>query len=389
MKRQVLSAVAVAGVLLASGCGTAADSASGGGPLPAEVTIGVPFDTSGAAAVASVGTDQNEGVKLAVKEINDSGFLGSTKIKTQEVDTKGDKQEAVQAVLQLISARVPAVLGFTLTPSFLAAAPQLQSAKIPTVAVGLSASGVTEVGDYMFRVYPNMANVIPKGDVEFARAYGARRIAFMVQSDAAAAVEIHEGREKALRDAGFEIVQEQTFASNDTDVRAQLTAIKDANPDLVVTTPLPGLMSIVYLQAAEVGLRAQILASPDVNDAILSQAGRAMQCVAYTTAWNPKATGGNNAAFLEAWSRNGVNKTANVFHAAGYTSMWTLARGLKAANSTNGAALRDALANLPVSPTPFGDLAFDQNRAMAITGTKVQVRDSKLELWQDATSCRR
>lgn len=367
------------------------DPAAGGSEeasdLPDEIVIGAPLDTSGAAAVASVGTDELDGVRLAVEEINSSGFLGDTQIKIEAVDTKADKQEAVQAVLRLISQEVHGIVGFTLTPSFLAAAEQLQSEGVPTVAVGLSAAGVTEVGDYMFRVYPDMGNVIPPQDVAFAEHFGAKRVAYIYQSDAGATAEIAVKRKEALEEAGFETVAEETFTANDTDVRAQLTSIKEANPDLVVATPLPGLMTIVYLQAAEVGLDAQFIGSVGVDEVILEQAGEAMECMVYVVPWTPASTEGNNAEFIELWKASGGSKDANVFHASGYTSMWAMAHAIKEAGSVDGAAIRDAMASMDPIVTPFGEIDFQDNRAASITGTPVLVTGGQQEVWDESKEC--
>lgn len=357
--------------------------------LPAEIIVGVPLDTSGSAAVAAVGTDENDGVKLAAQEINESGFLGDSRIVLREADTQADQQRAIESVLRFVNDGVHGVVGFTLTPSFLAAAPELQDAGIPTVAVGLSAAGVTEIGDYMFRVYPNMQFVIPPGDLEFVEAFGAETVAFLYQSDAESAALIHNARKAALEDAGYEVVAEQTFTSNDIDVRAQLTAIDGANPDVLIVTPLPGLMTTVYLQAAEVGIEAHIIGSPDVNAAILEQAGPEMECLVYTTVWNPQSDQGNNPHFLEYFAANGPSTSPTVFHAVGYASLWAFAEAVKAAGSVDGAAIRDALAGLDAIDTPVGTVNFKENRAAAITGARVQVRDSALTIWNPDEACER
>jgi branched-chain amino acid transport system substrate-binding protein len=355
--------------------------------LPDEIHIGVPLDMSGVAGIAAVGVSEREGMELAVKEINESGYLGDSKIVLDVVDTEGDKQKAVEAVLQFISDEVAAVVGFTITPSWLAAVPELMNAGIPAMSVELSAAGVAEVGEFAFRVYPDMGTIIPPADVEFAEAYGASTIAYLYQSDAASTAEIHAARKAALEAAGFETVAEQTFSGTDTDVRAQLTAIKDANPDLLVVTPLPGVMTIVYLQAAEVGIESQIIGAPDPNAAILEQAGPEMQCLLYTTPWNRLSEDGNNQHFLEYWEANGNGNPADLFHAYGYTSTWAMAAGIRAANSVEGEAIRDALNTMPDIATPVGDINFQANRTASITGTKVQIQDSTPVPWDGTTSC--
>ncbi|MDA0637732.1 ABC transporter substrate-binding protein [Nonomuraea sp. MCN248] len=380
--------------LLAAACGSgggeSGDSAQVGG-LPATIKVGVPLDLSGAAGIAGVGTSERDGVRLAAKEINDTAFLGGSKIELVEIDTKADKQEAVQAVLRLAADQVDAVVGFTLTPSFLAAGPQLQQNGIPTMAVGLSAAGVTEVGDYMFRLYPDMANVMPPADKEFAETFtGLKTAAYLYQSDSEAAKIVIGKRKEVLEGMGISTVGEETFVGTDTDVRAQLTKLKQANPDVLVTMPLPGMMSTIYLQLDEIGYDGPVFMAPDVSDATMEQAGKAMQCFVYVTAWNGQSTEGNNPHFLDYWQQHGEKRSATVFEAAGYASLWSMAHAFKAAGSTDKKAVRDALAGLRDIDSPFGKIGFTENRAASIKGTKLQIVDSKIQLFdpQTAASCK-
>lgn len=383
----------MAATLLAAACasGGGGDSAQTGG-LPATIKVGVPLDLSGAAGIAGVGTNERDGVRLAAKEINESGFLGDSKIELVEIDTKADKQESVQAVLKLAAEKVDAVVGFTLTPSFLASAPQLQQNGIPTMAVGLSAGGVTEVGDYMFRLYPDMALVMPPADKEFAEAYGdLKTAAYLYQSDSEAAKTVIAERRKALEGIGIQTVAEETFVGTDTDVRAQLTKIKQANPDVLVTMPLPGMMSTVYLQLDEIGFDRPVFMAPDPSDATMEQAGKAMQCFVYVTAWSIKSTEGNNSHFVEYWRQHGEQRSPTVFEAAGYSSLWAMAHAFKAAGTADKKAVRDALAGLTDMDSPFGKIGFTENRAADIKGTKLQIVDGEITLFdpERAPSCTR
>jgi len=335
-----------------------------------------------------VAVDELDGIKLAQKEINDTHFLGpNTTIELESIDTKGDKQEAVKAALQLVSDKVAAVVGFTLTPSWQAAGPALTDAKIPTMSVELSGAGVAEVGEYSFRTYPNVSLVFPASDLVFAKNYGWKTAAYITQSDAASAAQVAAARQKNFEDNGIKTVSSQTFTSKDTDIRAQLTAIKDANPDVLVVTPNPDLDTLVYLQAAEVGITSALLGSPDVSDAIMQAAGPQMQCMMYTTVWNPLSPASANPHFLEYWAANGTGKNPTVFNAAGYSSLWAMAAGIRTADAIDGTAIRDALVKMPGIATAMGDMNFNVNRTAPLAGTRVQVEDSKLVVWDPDKPC--
>jgi branched-chain amino acid transport system substrate-binding protein len=220
-------AAAVATLALAVGavaCG-GDDSGSGGGEdsggLSGNIKVGVPLDTSGSAAIAGVGNQEKAGVELAAEEVNNSGFLGDAKLELVMRDTKADKQEAVKTVRELIQRdKVNAIVGFTLTPSFLASGPVAQQQEIPTMTVGLSADGVTEVGDYIFRIYPSLSRLFSKSDPEFLKAIGAKTAAFLYGNDTETTVGQFKARQEIVKQLGIKSVEVQTVTAQATDVRA-------------------------------------------------------------------------------------------------------------------------------------------------------------------------
>jgi branched-chain amino acid transport system substrate-binding protein len=402
VKRRSFFVVAASLLIVTAACGdddddsstatTAASETDGteaaASALPDTIRIGVPLDLSGNPAVAPAGQGQLDGIELAVEEIADSGFLGDTEIELVTVDTLGDTQAAVEAVLGFVQEDVDAVVGFSLTQSFLASGPELQTAEIPTMTAGLAAPGVTEVGDYIFRLFPNLGAIAPQADVEFAEAFEATTAAYLTQSDVATAAGLQPARKAALEAAGVETVEEQTFASTDTDLRAQLTAIQEADPDVIVASIVSGSQTLVYLQAQELGIDAEIIGSAGVTADILSQAGDAMQCAVYLVPWAPQSTEGNNEHFVELWGESNDN-APNVFNAYGYGAMWALATGIEAAGSVDGPAVRDALVGLDSVDTPQGSVNFQENRDAGVLGVDIQVQDSEEVVWDPEVECSR
>src|SRR5207249_2469723 len=138
--------------------------------------------------------------------------------------------------------------------SFLAAAPQAQQKGIPIVAVGLSAPGVTDVGDYVYRIVPDVTKIYPGRDKDFLGAFKAKTVAFLSNNDSETVVSIYKARKAGFDAAGVTTVADQTMTQKDTDLRAQLTEIKNANPDIFVINAFPGQLASIYLQAEEVGI---------------------------------------------------------------------------------------------------------------------------------------
>lgn len=374
-----------------SSSGAASNSGGGSGGLPETLKIGVPLDTSGSAAVAGVGNAELAGVKLGADEINRTGFLGKTKLQLDVKDTKADKQESVSTVRQFVSGdEVPAIVGFTLTPSFLAAGPIAQQAGIPVMTVGLSADGVTEVGDYIYRIYPSLSRLFAKSDPAFLKSIGAKTVAFLYGNDTETTVGQYKFRRKEVDDLGLKTVSVQTVTAADTDTRAQLTQIKNANPDVVFLNVNTGQQPGILVQGKELGLFPQTPLIGDVgfgNSTVRKQAGEALQCAMFATTYTPDSQAGRNPHFVDLYEKT-YNKTADDFGAWGYDAIWAMAKAIKAAGSTDGAKIRDALGSLHMSGA-LGDYTWDSDRQPTQSGVQLQVVNGDLKPWKPSSTCQR
>lgn len=385
-----LGLVASAGFGAVTNAGTEPDAGSSG--LPDTIKIGVPLDTSGSAAVAGVGVAELSGVELAAAEIAESGVLGSTELELVVVDTKADKQEAVASIGELIERdSVDAIVGFTLTPSFLASAPLAQEAGVPVMAVGLSASGVTEVGDYIFRIYPELARLFAASDPAFVESVEGSTVAFLYQNDSETTVGQYEFRQEEAAELGLEEVATQTVTAQDTDFRAQLTEIQSAEPDVLMLNVTTGLQPGILLQAEEIGLlpgETQVLGDVGFGNAtVVEQAGSALQCGLFSTTWDVSSTAGRNAEFVELYNAE-HDENPDAFAAWGYDALWAMVNAMIAADTTDKEAVRDALAGLEMNGA-LGEYTFDEDRQPTQTGLTMQIVDGAPVLWTPDSECER
>jgi branched-chain amino acid transport system substrate-binding protein len=374
-----------------SGGSASGGGGSGGGGLPSTIKIGVPFDTSGSAAIAGVGTAELAGVKLGADEINSTGFLGKSKLQLDVQDTKADKQQSVATVRQMVGDKVDAIVGFTLTPSFLAAGPLAQQSRIPTMSVGLSADGVTDVGDYVFRIYPSLSRLFASSDPQFLKQIGAKTAAFIYGNDTQTTVGQYQFRKKEVADLGIKSVSVQTVTADDTDVRAQLTQIKNAHPDVLFLNVNTGQQPGILTQAKELGILPQTPLIGDVgfgNATVLEQAGDALQCAMFATTYTPDSDTPENKHFVDLYAQKNGGKEADDFGAWGYDAIWAMARAIKAAGSTDADKIRSSLSTLKMNGA-LGDYSFDKTRQPTQSGVLLQVDGGKLKHWTPDSTCTR
>ena len=102
---------------------------------------------------ASFGTSQNNGVQMALEEINAAGGVLGKKIDLTVEDNETKQGETTTIVRKLISQdHVVAIIGEVASSKSLEAAPICQASKIPQIATAATNPRVTQTGDYIFRV---------------------------------------------------------------------------------------------------------------------------------------------------------------------------------------------------------------------------------------------
>ena len=376
-----------------SSSSTASSSSTGGG-LPATIKIGVPLDLTGSSEITGVGTGEWAGVQFAVNQINSTHYLGNTKIDPIMFDTQASKTLAVQRTTELVdSDHVSAIVGYSLTPSFLAAGPVAQKAKIPVMAVGLSGSGVTAVGNYMFRELLNYNDLFNYGDPAFVKATHATTAAYLYGSDTVTTSGQYQARHKLLESLGVKTVAVETITATTTDMQAQLTAIKNAHPDLLVVNVDTGQVPTVLVQVAQAGISAQYLGDTSLgSDVVLKNAAavKAAQCGLFTTPWVPSSTAGGNPQFVAQWKAANNGQTPDFFDALGRDAMWAMATAIKNANSDNPTAIRDALASIKNFTGAMGTYGWDNPsapRQPTYGGVNQQVQNGVDVNWTPTTTC--
>lgn len=142
---RVLGTVMLASTLVLAGCSSSA--ASGGNKQSGNtIKLGGNFELSGSAA--AYGEAMQNGVKLAVKQINADGGVkvGSKKMKIKLIqkDNKSDNSSAASVATNLATtSKVNAVVGPITSGAGLAALPNYTKAKVPYITPGGTQDSLT------------------------------------------------------------------------------------------------------------------------------------------------------------------------------------------------------------------------------------------------------
>lgn len=212
------------------------------GASPQDIPVGHIHPLSG--FLGFDGQELRNGLRLAVKEINDKGgikSLGGAKLKLLDADSEGKPELAVSAVERLKREGAVAVMGAYQSSVTLVASQQAERLQIPFVVTVAVADEVTTRGfKYTFRVQPNaeqMAAQTVQYIKEIAQAAGetVKTIAYL-HDDTAFGVSLSGHVVNFSPKYGMEVIIRVPYSPRAADVSTEVGKIKAASADVIMAT---------------------------------------------------------------------------------------------------------------------------------------------------------
>ena len=322
-----------------------------------EISIGLVNPATG--RLASVGLELENGFELALEEINNSQF-DNTKFKFITEDDKSTVEGAVEAFNKLISQDgVSVIMGPASSSATEAAFPIAQENRVVAMSATSAARGLSAIGDYVFRTILT-TDVLIRSGIEVTQAklrYQSAAIIYdevdLFSADGA------EVMKEALTANDVEILTTQTFQSGDIDFSAQLTRIKDLDPDTIFVSALPPDKPEILIQARQLGILDSVsFIINTLTTADVQSAGDAAEGTIAFTSWDKTANTPGNQAFIQNY-RAKYRIEPNIWAAQSYATVDILAKAITDAQSTDATAIRDALANITDFDTVLGKFSFN------------------------------
>ena len=357
--------------LLTSGCQPAASSSP-------EIVIGHFASMTGSEATFGQSTDN--GIKLAVDEINAAGGINGKQIRLITYDDKGDAREAGTAVTRLTTKDgVVAVLGEVASGLSLAGAPVCQESGVPMVTPSSTNPKVTKIGDMIFRVCfidPFQGSVCAKFASEHA-GLKAGKAAILTDQASPYSVGLQEEFQKAFEKLGGKVVTKQTYQAGDQDFSAQLTAIRSSEPDVVFVPGYYTDVGNVALQARKLGLTTPLLGGDGWDSSKLGEiAGSAIDGCFYSNHYSQEDPNPRVQEFIKKYSER-HKQTPDGLAALGYDAARILFAAMKRAKSLDGKALAAELAKTTNFDGVTGNISIDGDRNAVKSAVILEMKDGK------------
>ncbi len=340
------------------GSGTTTNSGDGGDTIK----VGVYGDMTG--QTASFGQSTKNGIQLAVDEINAAGGVGGKKIVLVIEDDQGQPQQATTVMQKMINQdKVQAVLGEVASTNSLAAAPVAQAAKIPMITPSSTNPKVTEVGDYISRVCfidPFQGSAMAKFA---AKTLNAKTAAILGDVNSDYSKGLTQFFEEEFTKQGGKVLTKEAYTQNDPDFKAQLTKIRNLNPDVIYVPGYYSQVGIVARQARELGMNQPLLGGDGWDSPELFKLGGAALKNAYITnhysADNPAPEIQN---FVKAYQAK-FNVVPDSLAALAYDAAKVLGDAIKRAGGAGDSAkLKDAINATKEFAGVTGKITLDASR---------------------------
>lgn len=364
--KKVLALILALGMSLSlAACGSggsaaAGSAAAGGGEA---IKVGVYGPLSGDAA--SVGQSEVDGVKLAVKQINDAGGVNGRPIELVVEDDAQDPATAVSAVNKLVySDKVTAVIGTVNSSCTLASMEVTKKAKVPHITPISSGAAVTESGnDYIIRIQASdllQAGGIAKYAVE---TLGAKKIGCLYQSDdyGTGAMEVIVD---TLKGYNMELAANEAFDASAVDVTSQLLNVKNAGCDALIMYTMYQQGALISKQARQMGMDIPLMGGGGLTNAKLyTLGGDAVVGLVNTQTFfaNSDAVNQVSADFIKAFEAE-YGKTPDSNNAMSYDSVLALVEGLKyAGDDLSGDKIMEGMKQIKNMDMATGCITIAEN----------------------------
>ncbi len=403
MKKRVL-AVALAGVMAVSmlaGCSggngnTESNKDGAGTEAPAAdgakvVKIGVYEPASGDNGAG--GKQEVLGMQYANKmtptvEIGGEEYT----VQLEIVDNESSNDKGPSAASSLVSAGVSVVLGSYGSGVSIAASDVFKDAGIPAIGVTCTNPQVTEGNKHYFRICfldPFQGTVL----ANFANAeFSAKKAYILTKLGDDYSTGLGHYFKQAFEALGGEVVEE-AFQEGNSDFTSYVTKAKNEGAEVFFAPVSTEAAALIIEQAAAQGLTVPLMAGDTWDSNVILNAAKGKDVQIYVTTFYQE---GGNEEFdsgIKEWinsdstakANNGGDDTISAVTAMGYDAYYVALEALKAAGSTDAAAVNEALWGVTYTGVS-GNIAFDDTNGDAMRDTAyVKCANTETGAWDFVT----
>lgn len=379
MKRKLLSVLMAAAMVASTAVPAfAADT----------VKIGVYEPASGDNGAG--GKQETLGIQYA-NSLTPTVEIGGTEynVELDIVDNESSNDKGPSAAATLVSDGVSIVLGSYGSGVSIAASDIFKDGGVPAMGVTCTNPQVTQGNTHYFRICfldPFQGTVL----ANFANQnFEAKKAYVLTKLGDDYSAGLGHYFTKAFEELGGEVISE-TFPEGNSDFASYITSAKNAEADVFFAPVSTEAAALIIEQASSQGMEIPMMAGDTWDSNVILNAAKGKDVQVYVTTFYQE---GGNAEFDEgmkeyinsdstAKANNGGDDTIAAVSAMGYDAYYVALEALKAAGSTDPAAVNEALWNVTYEGV-CGKVEFDDENGDAIRDTAyVKSANTETGAWE-------
>ena len=313
------------------------------GTVPAQdyIKIGIYLPMTG--GVAAYGKMEWQGIQTANSMAPEA--LGK-KVDLVLLDTRSDQMESSNAVSLLTEMKVAGIIGEAISANTMAGNPISEKAQIPSVSPTATSPLVTQGKRYAFRacfIDPFQGEVAARFAIKELKA---RTASIIIDHSQDYSVGLGNFFEKEFEKLGGKIVSKTFIQTGDQDFSAQLSSIAANQADLIYAPIYYTEDALMAKQARDLGIKTPIMTGDGAQaDQLIEIGGKAVEGMYLTGHFHKDALTGERAKEFSKLYAAKYKEDVSAFTALGADAYFLLVDAINRAGSTDGAKVRDALAD--------------------------------------------
>ncbi|WP_071025419.1 ABC transporter substrate-binding protein [Peptoniphilus raoultii] len=380
MKKKLLFLMMALLFLTACGTSNNTGNASGSGGEDSDEIIlrGIGPKTG---AVAIYGLSAENGIKMAIDEINEAGGINGKKINYESGDDKGDSTEAMNLYSRYVEEGAHAIIGAVTSKPTLAIAENSQEDNIPIVTPTGTMLSITEGKPNVFRVcFTDPSQGVTLANFA-ANNLSVKTAAVLRNTSSDYSNGVSDAFIEEAKAKGIEILADEGYGATDKDFKVQLTNIKSQNPDVLLVADYYENDVVIAKQAKDLGINSKIL-GPDGWDGVLSVAAEGDEGIFencyFTNHYYVDDEKEVVKNFVDNY-RKLYNEDPSSFSALGYDTVYVYKKALEESKSLSHEDIIEALNNVTIDGVT-GSLKFDENNNPIKSTAILTIKDGKYVL---------
>ena len=328
--------------------------------------------------VSVYGITTNNGIKLAIEEINQAGGILDKQVEWSEMDDKGEITDAVTNYNKLIQNGASAIFGGVPSKPALAMAESAAKDDVVYITPTGTQANITEGKENVFRTCfndPFQGEVLARFSKD---KLSAKKVAVLRNQSSDFSMGVANVFVEKAKELGMEVVADESYGDNDTDFKAQLTNIKSQNPDVLFIPDYYEKVALMVPQVRQAGIDATLVGA-DGWDTVLSVMDpsnfEAIEGSYFANQFTLEDPSERVQKFIKDYKEK-YGEDPSTFAAEGYDTVYLYKQAVEAAGTTDTKEVCKALKEIKFDGLT-GSFTYDENNNPIKSAKMIKIENGK------------